>query len=136
MKKSEKHMHHGSIIILEKVVVSRTHEKFPEEDKKPVSSLSLQTGLVKQVFAVAGMSVGCILDGTVLAYSSPALPSLVKKSSSVQINLHQASLIGKVYYNKCTDDNYNYNNVLIINNRYKSFCYLCVAGIKHSNNCE
>ena len=28
---------------------------------------------------VIGMSLGCLLDGTVIAYSSPALPSLFKK---------------------------------------------------------
>ena len=81
-------------IIVEKT--SKTHESLPEEDLKPASRLSSQPGLLKQVFAVAGMAVGCILDGTVLAYSSPALPSLVKKSSSVQIDLHQASLIGNI----------------------------------------
>ena len=109
-------------ILIEKT--SKTHESLPEEDLKPASRLSSQPGLLKQVFAVAGMAVGCILDGTVLAYSSPALPSLVKKSSSVQIDLHQASLIGKVHYNICTDDN---NHVLIIKLSLQKFllplCY-------------
>ena len=44
---------------------------------------------------VAGMSIGCILDGTVLAYSSPALPSLIKESSTLHIDIRQASLLGE-----------------------------------------
>ena len=53
--------------------------------------------LVRQALAVAGMSVGCILDGVVIAYSSPAIPSLLAKSSSIQIDHHQASWIGKLF---------------------------------------
>ena len=34
---------------------------------------------VKQLAAVSGMSVGCLLDGIVIAYSSPAIPSLLAK---------------------------------------------------------
>ena len=34
---------------------------------------------VKQLAAVSGMSVGCLLDGIVIAYSSPAIPSLLEK---------------------------------------------------------
>ena len=60
------------------------------------SCLSLQTGFVKQGLAVAGMSFGCVLDGTVIAYSSPALPSLWKDSSNIQINIHHASWIGNL----------------------------------------
>ena len=54
-----------------------------------------RAGLVRQALAVAGMSFGCVLDGTVIAYSSPALPSLFKADSSIQINIHWASWIGK-----------------------------------------
>ena len=36
-------------------------------------------GNVKQLLAVSGMSVGCVLDGIVIAYSSPAIPSLLAK---------------------------------------------------------
>ena len=36
-------------------------------------------GNVKQLLAVSGMSVGCLLDGIVIAYSSPAIPSLLAK---------------------------------------------------------
>ena len=52
-------------------------------------------GLVRQALAVAGMSFGCVLDGTVIAYSSPALPSLFKPESAIQINVHWASWIGE-----------------------------------------
>lgn len=34
---------------------------------------------VRQLAAVSGMSVGCLLDGIVIAYSSPAIPSLLAK---------------------------------------------------------
>jgi len=61
------------------------------------SQLSLQSGFVKQSLAVAGMSLGCVLDGTVIAYSSPALPSLQSPSSSIEINLHHGSWIGSVH---------------------------------------
>ena len=73
--------------------VTRT-EKVSQSCSRSSSWLSLQNGLVKQGLAVAGMSLGCVLDGTVIAYSSPALPSLSKQSSTVQINLHHASWIG------------------------------------------
>ena len=71
------------------------HHRLEFNKQKTGSCLSLQNGLVKQALAVAGMSLGCVLDGTVIAYSSPALPSLSKESSSVQINLHHASWIGQ-----------------------------------------
>jgi hypothetical protein len=54
-------------------------------------------GPVRQALAVAGMSFGCVLDGTVIAYSSPALPSLFKPDSSIQIDIHWASWIGNLY---------------------------------------
>jgi hypothetical protein len=53
-------------------------------------------GPVRQALAVAGMSFGCVLDGTVIAYSSPALPSLFKPDSSIQIDIHWASWIGNL----------------------------------------
>jgi len=61
------------------------------------SALSSHPGFVKQALAVAGMSLGCLLDGTVIAYSSPALPSLFKQNSPVHINLDHASWIGSVH---------------------------------------
>jgi len=62
-----------------------------------VKQVCVPRGLVKQGVAVAGMSLGCVLDGTVLAYSSPALPSMFSSSSSIQINLHHGSWIGSVH---------------------------------------
>ena len=66
---------------------------------RPRTDLSLQPHqpetLVRQALAVAGMSFGCVLDGTVIAYSSPALPSLFKPESAIQINVHWASWIGE-----------------------------------------
>lgn len=52
---------------------------------------------LRQALAVAGMSVGCILDGIVIAYSSPAIPSLLAKDSSIQIDHHHASWIGSIH---------------------------------------
>jgi hypothetical protein len=58
-------------------------------------AVTSRAGLARQALAVAGMSFGCVLDGTVIAYSSPALPSLFKPDSTIQINVHWASWIGK-----------------------------------------
>merc|ERR1711887_115487 len=52
---------------------------------------------LRQGLAVAGMSVGCILDGIVIAYSSPAIPSLMATESSIQIDHHHASWIGSIH---------------------------------------
>jgi len=52
---------------------------------------------LRQTLAVAGMSVGCILDGIVIAYSSPAIPSLMANDSSIQIDHHHASWIGSIH---------------------------------------
>jgi len=52
---------------------------------------------LRQTLAVAGMSVGCILDGIVIAYSSPAIPSLLAKDSSIEIDHHHASWIGSIH---------------------------------------
>jgi len=52
---------------------------------------------LRQLLAVAGMSVGCILDGMVIAYSSPAIPSLLAKDSTIEINHHHASWIGSIH---------------------------------------
>ena len=53
-----------------------------------------------QVLAVAGISVGNILDGTVIAYSSPALPSLLADDSPLKIDHHHASWIGRQMANE------------------------------------
>lgn len=52
---------------------------------------------LRQGLAVAGMSVGCVLDGIVIAYSSPAIPSLMATESTIQIDHHHASWIGSIH---------------------------------------
>jgi len=52
---------------------------------------------LRQTLAVAGMSVGCALDGIVIAYSSPAIPSLLAPDSSIQIDHHHASWIASIH---------------------------------------
>ena len=39
----------------------------------------------RQLAAVSALSLGCLLDGIVLAYSSPALPSLDKVRSTLEL---------------------------------------------------
>jgi len=58
---------------------------------------SCQSSFFKQTLAMSALALGCLLDGTVIAYSSPALPSLYKKSSSIKIDIHEASWIGSVH---------------------------------------
>ena len=50
---------------------------------------------LRQALAVAGVSVGCILDGIVIVYYSPAIPSLLANDSSILIDHHHASWIGE-----------------------------------------
>ena len=56
---------------------------------------------LRQALAVAGVSVGCILDGIVIVYYSPAIPSLLAKDSSIQIDHHHASWIGESTVPSC-----------------------------------
>ena len=48
---------------------------------------------LRQAMAVAGLSLGCTLDGMVIAYSSPAIPSLLE-DGDIEANYHHASWIG------------------------------------------
>jgi len=52
---------------------------------------------LRQSLAVAGIAFGCVLDGMVIAYSSPALPSLLSENSTVKIDHHHASWIGSIH---------------------------------------
>lgn len=45
-------------------------------------------GGARQLAAVSGMSVGCLLDGIVIAYSSPAIPSLLAEVTSQTFDQH------------------------------------------------
>jgi len=51
---------------------------------------------LRQLVAVSALSLGCVLDGIVLAYSSPAIPSL-EKDTSVELNEHHKSWIGSAH---------------------------------------
>jgi len=51
---------------------------------------------IRQLSAVSALSLGCLLDGIVLAYSSPALPSL-ENDQSIDLNEHHKSWIGSVH---------------------------------------
>lgn len=68
----------------------KSGEKLPQVTGGPSPS-------VRQAMAVAGLSVGCALDGMVIAYSSPAIPSLLEQDSDIQINHHHASWIGSIH---------------------------------------
>ena len=57
--------------------------------------------LVRQVAVMVGMSVSCLLDGTVIAYTAPAIPSLLHNSSAVQIDDLAVSWIGKPLKGQC-----------------------------------
>jgi len=50
---------------------------------------------LRQLMAVAGISMGCVLDGVVIAYSSPAIPSLIE--SSMEVDSHEMSWIGSIH---------------------------------------
>jgi hypothetical protein len=58
--------------------------------------------LVRQLAVMLGMSVSCLLDGTVIAYTAPALPSLLLPASPVQIDAIALSWIGKETLKKST----------------------------------
>lgn len=51
---------------------------------------------LRQAMAVAGLSLGCTLDGMVIAYSSPAIPSLLE-DGDIEANYHHASWIGSIH---------------------------------------
>lgn len=54
--------------------------------------------LGRQMAVMVAMSFSCLLDGTVIAYSSPALPSLLQLNSfAVKIDNMALSLIGSVH---------------------------------------
>ena len=51
-------------------------------------------GGARQLAAVSGMSVGCLLDGIVIAYSSPAIPSLLAEVTSYRADRLTSSATG------------------------------------------
>jgi hypothetical protein len=53
-------------------------------------------GLGRQLAVMVAMSFGCLLDGSVIAYACPALPSLQLPSSPVQIDHLALSWIGRL----------------------------------------
>ena len=56
-----------------------------------------QKGIKKQSLAVLGMSIGSMLGATVLAYPSPAIPSLLSSESSIHVSLSHSAWIGEMY---------------------------------------
>lgn len=57
-------------------VISMTPSQDREEKRCCHRILSQTPAPIRQLGAVSALSLGCLLDGVVLAYSSPALPSL------------------------------------------------------------
>ncbi len=60
-----------------------------------------QWALVRQMAVMVAMSFGCLIDGTVMAYASPALPSLQLPTSAVQIDDLALSWIGEYTLPPC-----------------------------------
>ena len=56
--------------------ISMTITQEREEKRCCHRILSQTPSTIRQLGAVSALSLGCLLDGVVLAYSSPALPSL------------------------------------------------------------
>lgn len=68
-----------------------------KEEKQCCHRILSQTpSSIRQLAAVSALSLGCLLDGVVLAYSSPALPSL-HKDTSIQLDEHHNSWIGSAH---------------------------------------
>ena len=51
---------------------------FKTQSEQKESGSFFQSSTARQLLAVSALSLGCFLDGIVLAYSSPALPSIDK----------------------------------------------------------
>ena len=59
--------------------------------------LNCRRRITVQIFAVMGIAIGHILDGTVLAYPSPAIPSMFSENSTLKLQHEQLSFVSKFY---------------------------------------
>ena len=78
----------------------------------------------RQLAAVSALSLGCLLDGIVLAYSSPALPSLDKVSSTPVLFLIELETKVKQRFAKVSIVSYSCPSLMIIASASQFHVYL------------
>merc|ERR1719270_10941 len=69
---------------------------FKTQSEQKENGSFFQSSTARQLLAVSALSLGCFLDGIVLAYSSPALPS-IDKDINIEITEHHKSWIGSAH---------------------------------------